>query len=426
LTLRSSWLVILLILWGLAPILTGAEEISPAKQKELSAEIVALVSRVDSLQDDLSEARAEAEKTKDDVRVNELLERLSEVLAQLKSKGYVLDLFSDEMAAGKSTEAIVDISKKTRWQAVKERIRKLFRAYTDKNMMALLALFSDSAGLSLEVFRNAIVSEFQRETDIRVDVELLAYYLSRDVVLVRFRWNRHSVMIETGRNRINSGIAEFWLRRDDHFLVYQLAGAMPFGLDNLDFQKMLGNSRPTYPSYLTSSGELADSTPGGLAPPAAPPPPGPPPPPVPPTVHDLTIQLDFRNGGLGNLAAIDLELGTVRKRISANPAGEVPQPGEDFFLFVPLGFPSTTIQVLGVNGSTIANCGPSSPVLLDLRQLTPSSLVGASNNLPGASFGVQTGEASFAFLRVADAQLASYILGGVNPVIHPEASMTCL
>jgi hypothetical protein len=275
-----------------------------------------------------------------------------------------------------------------------------------------LAQFPPSAAQATSIFRNAILNDFQQETDITLDVELLEYRNSMKTLEVRFRWNRHSVGLKTGQVQVLSGVASFWLERESNYLIRQVAGAMPFGIGDPEVQNQARAGQVLDPLYLT---------PDGLPLPAQDP--------KAPPIKTLPLQLIASLANPVDLAAIDFETGRVRKVLSANPLTEAALPGEDLFAYVYSGKfigKGPPVRLRAVNGAALSECGPKLFLLLRWKEVSsPPPVASQGDTSIGRIVGVRTGEGNYVLVDFPDRVQANYLLGGSTTIVNPVGQERC-
>lgn len=134
------------------------------------------------------------------------------------------------IGAGQGTESVFDVLDATRWEVVKERIRQLLSAYVNRDISGVVRVFAPGAWQDLSILRNAIQEDFQNETNVNIDVELVSYFMTFDTVQVRIRVNRNATDQTTGVVSVQSGTATLFFLRHEDLRMAAWFGFTPFGL----------------------------------------------------------------------------------------------------------------------------------------------------------------------------------------------------
>lgn len=289
-----------------------------------------------------------------------------------------------------------------RWSALKQALAGIFRAYVDGDAGGVLAHLASSVVPDSSIFYNALREDYEAETNIHVNVELLRYRLGREESCVDMRWNRSATRIVDGRVRLDDGTSTFCFLREGRMKLGRATGRLPFGLGDPDFQRQAAagqlNPDPTNPG-------------AGV---------------LPVGVQTLEIDVDHQPGGRGNVAFVDLETGRVRKATAANTDDLEGEPGEDFYVGTDLQVatpPGICFHAV-VDTGVIACDGGFGQDFSALRSLDLSKLARFTDDTQGFHFGVRTSEGNFAFVRVANFQTLSFVISR-DPVIQPEGSLSC-
>lgn len=134
--------------------------------------------------------------------------------------------------AGEGSGGPVQVSSSTRWEAAKRVLRRFLSAYVARDLGGVLRCLSQSFVQDLTVLRNALMEDFQRETDINLDLELLNYRFTRDSVQVEVRWSRSATDQQSGAAAVRTGTSRILLSREGGFGISGWFGATPFGLSD--------------------------------------------------------------------------------------------------------------------------------------------------------------------------------------------------
>ena len=291
----------------------------------------------------------------------------------------------------------------TRWDAVKASLRELVRAYVSRDLSGVLGQLGRDIVPDRSIFSNAIQEDYQLQDDIMLDLELMNYRVDIERVCTEARWNRSAVRQANGIRRVEDGTCRLCFTREDEWKLSLAQGRLPFGLDDPAMQQQAATGQPNPdPQNATTR-------------------------PLPQGQRVLNIDVDHRPGGTGNVAFLDLEAGTVRK---ATVAGDVDDlaglPGEDVYVATDLQVatpPGVCVHV--VNQAGVVGCdGGFDQPFYALRRIDTGRFVRVTDDVFGYHFGIRTSEGSFAFLRVADFQQASYVMGR-DPLVRPGGSIDC-
>lgn len=271
--------------------------------------------------------------------------------------GEVLDMISTGVQVGVSAGM-------TRYERAKQWLTEAVRAYVSGNVAVFMDSFGTFNEIDLGILRNAVLDDFQRETEIRLDIELLSYSFGYDDDLnLSLRWNRSGIDKTTGTVRVENGLSLLVFSRFGDYRIKGWRISMPFGRKD---QALRGQIR---------AGQLNDQT--GI-----------------PSLVPVPVTRTFV---IPSGIFIDFEGGSARPFVGLPPP---PQAGED--VRVDRVFLSEfKVQVLAGPPAGVVACLPAPAALLDLRvvdesAMLPSAQVAASRSL----YGIQTADQNFAFLEV--------------------------
>ncbi len=291
----------------------------------------------------------------------------------------------------------------TRWQVCKEQLTAMFRSYLEKDVRGFLAGWARDSFTDLSILRNAVLADFLAETQVNLDLEMLEYRMSRDTIRARFRWNRAAVLQVSGRLEVTRGTTEVFFDRHQKFKVKQMIGSVPFGLRDGTLQKQVaaGNPNPSEDQVTPDPAGSGNS------------------------LQTVTLSLDPSPGGFGNVAFFDVETRQVRKAQSAHPSSVPGAPGEDFRIWIPLGFPpaagDTRIDALG--SAQVSACPPNVP-LSAFQRIRPEYLGSNSSTAVSEIFGTRTDEGQFVLVELSDLSLLSFLVGN-GPNFQANGAQIC-
>lgn len=289
-----------------------------------------------------------------------------------------------------------------RWQAVKRTLRDLVRAYVENDIGGVLRLLAADVVPDSSVFFNAIKEDYEAETNIALDLELLRYRLGMEESCVDLRWNRNATRMVDGGVSVDRGTATFCFSRDSGMKLSRAQGRLPFGLGDPQLQKQASGGQLNPDPENPNAGTLAVG------------------------VQTLVLDVDHRPGGRGNVAFVDLETGRVRKATSTNLDDLPGEPGEDFYVATDLQAATPDgICFHHVNGTGVVGCdGGFDQPFSALREIDTTRFVRVTDDVFGYHFGVRTTEGNFAFVRVPNFRDASFKIAR-SPIVQPEGSQRC-
>lgn len=276
------------------------------------------------------------------------------------------------LVAGDEVEWLFQVSPETRWDAVRRQLRNLVRAYVHQDTSGCMAAISDDFQLDASILRNALESDFQREDNINLDVELLSYQLGKESASVRIRWNRTAINRQTGIPTVNQGESTLLFDRRSGFGLSNWQGPPALGVTDPAWLAQARGGALDFQEPRRDKGEAAAPTQGGggggATPPPAAPPPGPPP----------LMMINVILGPANQFAYIDL-LG--RNATPFNGPPPPPNPGDAFF--IQLGGPTvyTLQQRPGGPGNVLSFCADNTTVP-DLNLIRTVSPTHAANAQP--------------------------------------------
>lgn len=147
-------------------------------------------------------------------------------------------------AAGPASESPVGYDQRTRWETVKEWLRRFMEAYVQGDLGGALRAFSRNMLQDSSLLRLALQEDFRNQTNINIDIELLEYRMSFDTVIVRIRWNRTAVDQQSGQATVQTGVSRLLFDRHDGFRLAGWFGSSPFGLFTALWQQQVEAGDP--------------------------------------------------------------------------------------------------------------------------------------------------------------------------------------
>jgi hypothetical protein len=292
--------------------------------------------------------------------------------------------------AGRAFEAQVKLRDVSAWEAAKERLADFMQGYVEKDVTRSMKALSREFTQDTAVLRNALLSDFQDQSNFNVDLELLNYQTRFEGATVGLRWLRTATVQQNGQTIVETGRARVQHDRHDGYRLLNWQGPSPFGRtdDAWLHQAQVGDPGLLTFSLQTQSFASIDATSGNP--------------------EDLAIDLEGSSGSV------------TRFRGSACPGCAAP-PQDLVLQFVRVGphlavaFFSTDkspeINTAGDNAipSGAIDCASAS-VLEDVGSIDTGTLqlfktnAGILNLFPGGSgaivFGVVTHEENYGVLEV--------------------------
>ncbi len=165
-------------------------------------------------------------------------------------------------AAGPSEGLQFRVAQTTRWDQVKRSLSELIQAYVGRDLSGFMKAVSKEYEQDASVLRNAVAEDFQQEANFSVDLELLSYQVSRNVVSVQLRWNRISLDQASGEALpVRTGNARVLFDRESGFLMKSWLGPAPFGIRDPQFQNQIAAGQPSIgePSFFTRTLRIPDN-----------------------------------------------------------------------------------------------------------------------------------------------------------------------
>lgn len=144
---------------------------------------------------------------------------------------------ADLTAGGEAEAGRIRYRDLSSWERVQEVLRGMLRGYTEKDVGAFMRGISPAFEQDRDIFRNAVLGDFNEETDLRLDVQLLERRTTPATTSVRFRWNRTATRQGSGAPVVRDGEATFLFDRPSDLRVRQMRGQLPFGFTDAALQQ---------------------------------------------------------------------------------------------------------------------------------------------------------------------------------------------
>jgi hypothetical protein len=297
---------------------------------------------------------------------------------------------------------------RTRWAVAKQTLRRMFLGYVQGDISAFMGGFSADMEQDRTVFQNAAMRDFQGETSINVDLQILEYRVTFGQLCTRFLWNRNAVDQRSGVTSVQVGETYACFDRHDDFRVQLMTGSVPFGLSDPQLQSQVRAGQVNLPGAAPPA-----TQPATLPPPAAS---GP---------FTVSLNIGGGSGGPGNVVAIDLETEARRQFIDfgSAPLAVNPAPGEDLAVYVDVFSPSP-IYFQGLNGAQVVPCVSSPPNFTDVRNV--NGLFTEDNSFTSTTFGVETPGGLRALVILNGTTDLQFIRNPSGNPVQSSGSVDCL
>lgn len=139
------------------------------------------------------------------------------------------------VAGGSASGARVRTSDRTRWAQAKAALERLGRAYVDKDLAGFLSAFSSQFAQDMAVLRQAVLDDFQRDDDLRLDFELLEFRVTFSTIQARIRWIRSANPRDGRATQVLTGESTLLFDRHEGFRLKAWRGLPAFGVRDRQF-----------------------------------------------------------------------------------------------------------------------------------------------------------------------------------------------
>lgn len=145
-----------------------------------------------------------------------------------------LDDFENQSLSGLA--GAVKLSEQSRWEAVKRSLRRVVLPYVRQDPTLLDRALSPEFLQDRNILMNGIRRDFQEQTSINLELQLLTYRFTDSLAIVEVRWQRSATVQSTGLVQVLQGNATLLFDRFHDYLLKALFGASFVGVTDPTWQ----------------------------------------------------------------------------------------------------------------------------------------------------------------------------------------------